>query len=142
MDWRYLKNDLDWDDDESLPRHSIPVQAYYSESDDLSLYLPADAIIKKFNLRLDREHPNVMRDIKGECKFYCSPENIQISSLTSCCIDADLFDEFLDENDLTCVWTLGGEGYHGLGGTHRRYFSSIAWRDKKGVLSKSWYEDS
>ena len=145
MDWRYLKNDLDWEDDdneEHLPRHSIPVQAYHWGSDNLSLRLPADAIIKKFNLRLDREHPNIMRDIKGECKFYCSPSNIQNSSWISCCIDADLFDEFLDENDLTCVWTLGGERYHGLRGTHRRYFSSIAWREKKGVLSKSWYEDS
>ena len=140
MDWRYLKNDLDWDeDDERIPRHSIPVQAYHWGSDNLSLHLPADAIIKKFNLRLDREHPNVMRDIKGECKFYCSPRNIQISSLTSCCIDADLFDEFLDENDLTCVWTLGGDRYHR--GVLGRDFSSIAWRDKKGVLSKSWYED-
>ena len=149
MDWRYLKNDLDWDeDDERIPRHSIPVQAYHWGSDNLSLHLPADAIIKKFNLRLDREHPNVMRDIKGECKFYCSPRNIPISSLTSCCIDADLFDEFLDENGLTCVWTLGSDCVWTLGsdryhrGVQGRDFSSIAWRDKKGVLSKSWYEDS
>ena len=143
MDWRYLKNDLDWDDNEEpLPRHSIPLQVHCSESDDLFLHWPADAIIKKFNLRLDREHPNIMRDIKGECKFYCSPRNIPISSLTSCCIDADLFDEFLDENDLTCVWTLDGNRYHSLRGGLGRNFISIAWRDKKGVLSKSWYEDS
>ena len=138
MDWRYLKNDLDWDDDERLPRHSIPVQAYYLESDDLFLRWPADAIIKKFNLRFDREHPNVMRDIKGECKFYCSPSNIQNSSLTSCCIDADLFDKFLDENDLTCVWTLVGDRHHSLRETHGRDFISIAWRYKKGISSKSW----
>ena len=150
MDWRNLpapsKNDYN-ETQRGIP-HYHPIHEYAFPKSDYETghngsFLPHPRIMSYFGLKIDSEHPNLVRDQENNIVFYTHSKQNEDDSQQVCYINADLFDEFLNENDLVCVWLLGGERMWMIVNTLNdcRYFSSMAWMENNQMQVEHWHED-
>ena len=150
MDWRNLPAPSKNDYNETLrgiphyhPIHEYAFPKSNYETDHNGSFLPHPRIMSHFGLKIDSEHPNLVRDQKNNIVFYTHSKQNEDDSQQVCYIDADLFDEFLKKNDLVCVWLLGGERMWMIVNTlnDRRCFSSMAWMENNQMQVEDWHED-
>jgi hypothetical protein len=148
-DWRNLDVAPVLDDDyDPIPPNSMLVDEYrYSSHNDSNFpdgyttYLPISSIISQQQLSLDREYPNIFRNTNNQIVFYTSKEFPDYwNGFNQIWLRKDVFDQFLNDNDLCCVWVAGGEKDAILGGrsTRKRNFSELIWFDKGKRKEKYW----
>ena len=148
MDWRNLSapSQYDYETLANIP-YFQPTYEYNSpekndETGRSRSLLPHPRIISRFGLKVDSKYPNLINNQKGDIVFYTHSRQNEDGSQQVCYIDADLFDEFLRENDLVCVWLLGGERiWMGEMQNEFRCFSSMAWMEKNEMKEKHWHRD-
>ena len=150
MDWRNISAPSQ-DDYEALANipYFQPTYEYRSlekndETGHTRSLLPHPRIISRFGLKVDSEYPNLVRNQEGAVVFYTYSMNSEGDFKNICLIEADLFDEFLKENNLVCVWFLGGERMWLVSGMHNvsRSFSSMAWMENNQMQVEHWHEDT
>ena len=149
MDWRNLPTPSqdDYEISANIP-YFQPTYEYRSPEKDgkdeyIKSLLPHSRIISNFELKVDPEHPNLIKNQKGEIVFYTHSRQNEDGFQQVCYIDADLFDEFLRENDLVCVWLLGGERRWTVGEMQNEFrcFSSMAWMENNQMQVEHWHRD-
>ena len=144
MDWRNLPTDIGYEDGlvgtkkipyfQSVYRYVSPKEN--EETGRIRDLLPHPSIMVRFGLKIDPKHSNLIRNQEGEVVFYTYNKG---GFQAICLIDADLFDEFLKENNLVCVWFLGGERQTFWNDT--RVFGSMAWIENGKMKIEHWHED-
>ena len=148
MDWRNLSapSQYDYETLANIP-YFQPTYEYNSpekndETGRSRSLLPHPRIISRFGLKVDSKYPNLIKNQKGDIVFYTHSRQNEDGSQQVCYIDADLFDEFLRENDLVCVWLLGGERiWMGEMQNEFRCFSSMAWIENNQMKVEHWHRD-
>ena len=81
----------------------------------------------------------------GAEEGYSTDIGVHKRSADSQMIRADIFDAYLDQNDLACVWVLGAERdfYHGEPGAFdTRNLNSLAWFEDGELKDINWIGDS
>ena len=146
MDWRNVPEDIEYGSDfvwAKEIRYFQPVYKCISPKENQETgrdrdLLPHPSIMTRFGLKIDRKHSNLIRNQEGKVVFYTYDMNGEDDFQEISLIDADLFDEFLEENNLVCVWLLGGERQTDW---NARSFSSMAWMENGKMKVKNWHED-
>ena len=147
MDWRNVPENIEYGSNfvgVKDIRYFQPVYECISpkENQETGRYrdiLPHPSIMVRFGLKIDRKHSNLIKNQEGKVVFYTYDMNSEDGFQEISLIDADLFDEFLKENNLVCVWLLGGKRQTDW---DVRSFSSMAWMENGKVKTKHWHEDS
>ena len=143
MDWRNLPADIGYEDGlvgtkkipyfQSVYRYVSPKEN--EETGRIRDLLPHPSIMVRFGLKIDPKHSNLIRNQEGKVVFYTYNKG---GLQAICLIDADLFDEFLKENNLVCVWFLGGKRQTYWNDT--RVFGSMAWMENGKMKIEHWHD--
>lgn len=107
-----------------------------------SVYMPCPWLCKALGLKRADETSTKYLDKKGEVSVVCghSPEEGQFVG-----IEAELFEQYLEENGYECLWIFLSERNTFLdgrigGGAYRR-IKGVSWRDGKGFAKEIWNID-
>ena len=147
-DWRNLDQSPVFSPDLITP-HLISIDNYdhlnqrdANFPDGYSLNLPTSSIIEQQNLKMDWQTPNIFRNPNGEIAFYTKKDYQDHRN----CFDQnwlrrDVFDKFLNDNGLCCVWVAGGEKDVPFGLEFvRRSFSKLIWFEGRYAKEEHWFE--
>ena len=89
-------------------------------------------IITQSNIEIDRETPNILRNQRGEVVFYNSQDHLSdYSGYSRSWLRKDVFDKFLDDNNLSCVWDVT---------SYSQYYFSDQLKEEKNNFSLLWCE--
>ena len=129
--------------------HLATVHEYRWDSGDesmpngLSTYLPYSWIATKLGLAIDPGSASSFRDRSGIVRFFSQVSSSGGKSNTACLIDAQMFDQLLEEEGLACIWILGGERHHSVGfaAGQVRSFSGLAWLESGVLKPETWFHD-
>ena len=103
------------------------------------------SIANKMGLTRDNQDWRVYRDADGEIQFFEAQSNTNYSWVraNACLVGATTFDKFLEENNLACIWTIGGERQTILemNADRRvwRNFSAVAWIKNGNLVYEQWH---
>ena len=149
--WRE-EDAYDYGDNVNIPPHFSPILDYTwgggtdREFPKNTNFLCLEtSIANKMGLTRDNQDWRVYRDADGEIQFFEAQSNTNYSWVraNSCLVGATTFDKFLEENNLACIWTIGGERQTMLemSGDRRvwRNFSAVAWIKNGKLVYKQWH---
>ena len=111
--------------------------------DGVSCCLPAVWVAEGIGLSVDAECPTSFRCEDGKTGFF-GFDGAGGTSQAAALIDADSFDRLLLEQELVCLWVLGGERLlaPAKGRGRRRFFSGVAWFEDGELKSRTWIDDT
>ena len=150
-DWKNLEPSPVLVDDpfDRIAPHLLSIDNYYYSSqrdanfsDDYSLNLPTSSIIAQHDLIIHRETPNILHNTNDEILFYTKknykdPRNYFVQDW----LRRDIFDKFLDDNGLCCVWVAGGVKEVVFDTTFDlRYFNKLTWLEGEDPEEECWFE--
>ena len=150
-DWKNLEPSPVLVDDsfDRITPHLLSIDNYYYSSqrdanfsDDYSLNLPTSSIIAQHDLVIHRETPNILHKTNDEIVFYTKKNyKDRRNYFVQDWLRRDIFDKFLDDNGLCCVWVAGGvkevvfDTKFDL-----RYFNKLTWLEGEDPEEECWFE--
>lgn len=137
-----------WDLNQLKVKHHVPTVDYfwehgerdYSISKSVNVCLPSKFLVDKLGLVQDLKSVGMWNNSEGKTVFF-DPFSFSSKSPVSL-IDTSVFNEFIEQLELSLVWLVGGEKYlHSEDSTEffgRMMWSSVLWTNGEEIQQEKW----